>query len=126
MGYNGQRGPNVSEFIANLNAIPSAQEMASQGQENFNLDDDLSLFTNTNFFDFDLGQDADLQPANFDFNRQSRAAPAAGNTDTKGLDFIQGELTIFTRLASILRHDFTVAAQSTKFYLFYSLLLSFR
>lgn len=91
MVYTGHGGPNVSEFIANLNAIPSAQEMASQGQENFNLDDDLSLFTNTNFFDFDLGQDADLQPANFDFHGQSRAAPATATAEARGLDFAQGK-----------------------------------
>jgi hypothetical protein len=89
-GYNGQRGPNVSEFIANLNAIPPAQDMAGQGHENFNLDDELAMFTNTQFFDFDLGQDADLQPSNFDFNAQSRVATDIKGLDMKGLDFTQG------------------------------------
>jgi hypothetical protein len=62
--------------------------MAGQGHENFNLDDELAMFTNTQFFDFDLGQDADLQPSNFDFNAQSRVAPVT--TEIKPLDFNQG------------------------------------
>jgi hypothetical protein len=91
-GYSGQRGPNVSEFIANLNAIPSAQDMAGQGPDNFNLDDELAMFTNTQFFDFDLGQDADLKPANFDFdfNAQNRVAPATAQ-DIESLDLSQGK-----------------------------------
>lgn len=72
MGYNAQRGPNVSEFIANLNTIPSAQEIAGQGQEDFNLENELAMFTNTQFFDFDLGQDTDLQPESFDFAKRER------------------------------------------------------
>jgi hypothetical protein len=92
MAYNGLRGPNVSEFIANLNMTPSAQDMANQGQDNFNLDDELAMFTNTQFFDFDLGQDADLQPTNFDFNGRPRAPPVAASSETKSAEFIQGEL----------------------------------
>jgi hypothetical protein len=89
--FNGQRGPNVSEYIANLNAIPSAQDMASQNQDNFHLDDDLAMFTNTQFFDFDLGQDADLQPTSFAFDGQSRTAPVAPADGIKGIDFTHGE-----------------------------------
>jgi hypothetical protein len=85
--YNGQRGPNVSEFIANLNAIPSAQDMAAGQGQDFNLDDDLAMFTNTQFFDFDLGQDADLQPSNFDFNGSSRVAPVAATEEINNMDF---------------------------------------
>ncbi|KAL3418038.1 basic region leucine zipper [Phlyctema vagabunda] len=87
--YNGRRGPNVSEYIANLNAIPSAQEMASQ-QEYPNIDDDLAMFTNTQFFDFDLGQDSDFL-GSLD-TRGSTAAPEG--TDSKALDFnIQGDFS---------------------------------
>ena len=83
MAYNGRRGPNVSEYIANLNAIPTAQDLQSSNADNFNLDDDLAMFTNTQFFDFDLGQDADLQPT-FDSRQE-------GVGDIKPLDFIQGK-----------------------------------
>lgn len=57
-GYTGRRAPNVSQYIQDLNTVPSAQELAAQQQQpkdNFGLDEDLSLFTNTEFFDFDLG-----------------------------------------------------------------------
>jgi len=86
MAYNGRRGPNVSEYIANLNAIPTPQELSNQ--DSF-VDDDLALFTNTQFFDFDLGQDVDLHAGGF---AEGPAAPAADNfdVDTKGLDFASG------------------------------------
>ena len=93
MTYNGRRGPNVSEYIAQLNAIPPAQEL--QSSDNFNLDDDLAMFTNTQFFDFDLGQDADLQPDNFDGRGGSTAAP--DSVDMKSLDFnLQGTFSHVT------------------------------
>jgi len=93
MAYNG-RGNNVNvlEFVNQLNAIPSAQDL--QAAEDFNLGDDLAMFTNTQFFDFDLGQDADLlQPAEFD---GEVGAPAAAskleNMDLKPMDFgLQGD-----------------------------------
>jgi hypothetical protein len=86
MSYNGRRGPNVSEYIANLNAIPTAQDLSNQ--DSF-VDDDLALFTNTQFFDFDLGQEVDLQAGGF---ADGQPAPAADNfdVDVKGLDFASG------------------------------------
>lgn len=91
--YDGQRGPNVSEFIANLNTIPSAQDMAAPGPENFNLDDELAMFTNTQFFDFDLGQDADLKPVSLDFDFNAQGRPPSGTAqDLKSLEFNQGRL----------------------------------
>lgn len=90
--YNGRRAPNVSEYIANLNAIPTAQDLANQGQDNFNLDEELAMFTNTQFFDFDLGQDADLQPTNYGLDGQPRGGnTTAPQNDMKGLGFIQGD-----------------------------------
>ncbi|KAH8748024.1 hypothetical protein BGZ57DRAFT_945868 [Hyaloscypha finlandica] len=87
MTYNGRRGPNVSEYIANLNAIPTAQDLSNQ--DNF-VDDDLALFTNTQFFDFDLGQEVDLQAGGF---ADGQPAPAADSfdVDVKGLDFASGD-----------------------------------
>ncbi|TAQ85925.1 hypothetical protein B7494_g5760 [Chlorociboria aeruginascens] len=85
MTYNGRRGPNVSEYIANLNAIPSAQDL--QSQENFttNLEDDLAMFTNTQFFDFDSGHDADPQLANYGVD--GSGGTAASDSDMKAIDF---------------------------------------
>ncbi|OCL11277.1 hypothetical protein AOQ84DRAFT_266802, partial [Glonium stellatum] len=51
--YNGRRGPNVSQYVANLNTVPSAQDMAARNQDPLEIENDLALFTNTEFFDFD-------------------------------------------------------------------------
>lgn len=87
MAYNNhRRGPNVSAFIANLNAIPTEQEMSA---ENFNLEDDLALFTNTQFFDFDVAQGTDLHGDSFDgLGGQSTTS----EVDMKPLDFTGGML----------------------------------
>lgn len=83
--FNGRRAPNVSQYVANLNAIPSAHDVALQQQEGFSLDDDLAMFTNTEFFDFDLGDTA-------------VAAPVPPQHDeARGLDFLNG--TSFTKVA---------------------------
>ncbi|KAH9203534.1 hypothetical protein DL95DRAFT_502785 [Leptodontidium sp. 2 PMI_412] len=82
MIYNGRREPDVSEYIAQLNAIPSAQDI--QSSDNFNLDDDLTMFTNTQFFDFDLGQGTELQPGNFEGRRGQTVAQ--DSIDMKSMD----------------------------------------
>lgn len=90
MAYNGRRGPNVSQYIANLNAIPTAQELHNSAQDNFNIDDDLAMFTNTQFFDFDVGHE-DLQGDGYEgLGGQSVADESL---DLKaGLDFNTGML----------------------------------
>ena len=51
-GFTGRRAPNVSQYLANLNTIPSAQELATHND--FHLGDDgLEFLTNAEFFDFD-------------------------------------------------------------------------
>lgn len=50
--YSARRAPNVSQYIANLNTVPSAADLAAQ-QELGTFEDDLAIFTNTQFFDFD-------------------------------------------------------------------------
>lgn len=90
--HEGQRGPNVAEFIANLNAIPTAQDLAAQ--QDFSFDDDLAMFTNTTFFDFDLGQDADLQPAALGFDGQRGSVNQSTHTHDmakSNMDFLQGD-----------------------------------
>ncbi|GAD95516.1 bZIP transcription factor (MetR), putative [Paecilomyces variotii No. 5] len=58
-GYNGRRAPNFSQFLEDLNTIPSPFEQAvqqqqqQQQQEPFNLDAELAMFTNAEFLDFD-------------------------------------------------------------------------
>jgi hypothetical protein len=85
MTYNGRRGPNVSEYIANLNAIPSAQDLQNSN-EPFTNDDDLAMFTNTQFFDFDLSQDADFQNTDLDVDGHGGQS-VADSGDLKSMDF---------------------------------------
>ena len=85
MTYNGRRAPNVSEYIANLNAIPSAQDLQSSNQEPFSADDDLAMFTNTQFFDFDLGHEPDFQNTDLDGGHGGQSV--ADSVDMKSMDF---------------------------------------
>ncbi|CAG8976416.1 hypothetical protein HYALB_00008541 [Hymenoscyphus albidus] len=88
MAYNGRRGPNVSDFIANLNAIPSAQDLQN-AEDNINFEEDLAMFTNTQFFDTDFG----LHTDNFGVDGPGSAASPEG-TDMKALDFnLQGDFS---------------------------------
>ena len=60
--FNARRAPNVSQYLANLNTIPSAHELSAAAD--FSLGDDgLDFLTNTEFFDFDTfnGDVAGLQ-----------------------------------------------------------------
>ncbi|KAI9642755.1 hypothetical protein NHQ30_008487 [Ciborinia camelliae] len=88
MAYNGRRGPNVSEYIANLNAIPTPQDLQNSNQDPFNVDDDLAMFTNAQFFDFDLNQNTntDLQAPNFDGIGAQTTADGV-DLDLKDMDF---------------------------------------
>lgn len=60
--YNGRRGLNFSQYLENLNAVPNPMDIQ---EEPFDLDAELALFTNTEFFDFD--NMATLGPAGNDF-----------------------------------------------------------
>lgn len=104
----GRRAPNVSQYIANLNAIPSAHELTttttttSQHDHSTNsntfIDDDLAIFTNTEFFDFDLGSEDIEHDGNtiisYDPSQEERArrenAAAAHKKSMAGMDFDNG------------------------------------
>ncbi len=91
--FNGRRAPNVSQYVANLNALPSAHEVATQQQDGFSLEDDLAMFTNTEFFDFDLGDNVVAPTVEYDPLREEQAGRennATQNKDGKDLDFLNG------------------------------------
>ncbi|XMA16100.1 hypothetical protein WAI453_008891 [Rhynchosporium graminicola] len=87
MAYNGPSRVNMVEYISTLNHVPD-QEMQPNPEY---MEDDLAMFTNANFFDFDLGQDADLQPTDYtvDGGRDPAVAPDA--VELKSLDFMNGK-----------------------------------
>jgi hypothetical protein len=85
--YNGRRGPNVSQYIANLNTVPSQQELFAAPAAN--LEEDFSMFTNVDFFDgLDVGTgDIDVSPSlDFDLNVDIPQAnqTAGSNAQQKG------------------------------------------
>ena len=93
-GFNGgRRGPTVSQYIANLNAIPSSHDdVVNQHDSAYNLEDDLAVFTNTQFFDFDMGEDIDQQPMPYDPSAEERARrenATAHKSSGKALDYSQ-------------------------------------
>lgn len=63
MSFNGggRRAPNVSQYLANLNTIPSAQELAAQQNQIEFHENDLDFLTNAEFFDFDQFHPVDGQ-----------------------------------------------------------------
>ena len=89
-GYNsGRKAPNVSQYLANLNAIPSAHDVATQQEDNFEITDELAQFTNAEFLDFDAGDFLDQSMPEFNPNQDEHARRKSGdsNNDAKGIDF---------------------------------------
>ncbi|KAJ4405974.1 hypothetical protein N0V91_004858 [Didymella pomorum] len=76
-GYKGPRGPNVSQYIANLNQLsPPTDNLAAPAPVN----DDFSAFLNTDFFDINGGNNVDLNsPIDFgvDFDIKPSTEPTA-------------------------------------------------
>ncbi|KAJ5081493.1 hypothetical protein NUU61_009757 [Penicillium alfredii] len=96
-GYNGRRAPNVSQYLDDLNTIPSAYDQALQQQQqnSFNVDEELALFTNTEFFDFD--KFTDLSLPSFDVENDKTHAESLSDhspqsADMKFLDFLNDGL----------------------------------
>lgn len=101
----------MSQYVANLNTIPSAQDTASRNQDPLEIENDLALFTNTEFFDFDLGEVPDLtQPVDYDpaieerarrqnasaYNRRLNSDNTnTNNNNSKSVDFMNGMFTSF-------------------------------
>lgn len=99
--YSGRHGPNVSQYLRDLNTI-SPQDTTAPAEDAFNMEDDLALFTNTQFFDFDSGQNTDFQaqPVKVDVENASRhnsttsgdVTPAQTTIgDMPNLDFMSGD-----------------------------------
>ncbi|KAF2809520.1 uncharacterized protein BDZ99DRAFT_488447 [Mytilinidion resinicola] len=70
MSYNGRRGPNVSQYIAGLNTIQPVEDLPDPL---LNMDEDMALFTNTEFIDWDHGSLDVPQPLDYDPVAEQRA-----------------------------------------------------
>lgn len=97
-GYKGRKAPNLSNFLANLNALPSAHDVATQQQEDFNMDHDLAQYTNTEFLDFDAADFLEQPLPEYDPSLETKAmrenAAANDKIGAKGLDFVTGMLLV--------------------------------
>lgn len=91
----------MSEYIANLNSVPTAQDIQAADAE-FNLEDDLAMFTNANFFDFDMGQDTDLSVNNFGVEGTSAPSVAPEDINLKSFDLANGKLFCCLSFAYLL------------------------
>lgn len=105
--FNGRRAPNFSQYLEDLNAIPSPYDQAvqqqQQQQDSFNLDSELSLFTNAEFFDFDNFGDLSLPTFDSVDNDKSKENTSTNtntnnaeqDSDLKFMDFLNGEFAMF-------------------------------
>lgn len=84
--YNGRHGPNVSQYLRELDTINPQDNT----EDNFNIDADLALFTNTQFFDFDSGQNTDFQahPA----KPEAEAAQSSPSGDVSAAASVIGDM----------------------------------
>ncbi|KAJ5179727.1 hypothetical protein N7492_002937 [Penicillium capsulatum] len=99
-GYNGRRAPNFSQYLDDLNAIPSPYDQAMQQQQRqentFNVDEELALFTNAEFFDFD--KFGGLSLPTFDtVDQKPTHVETTQSDDMKFLDFLNDGLGNMTQ-----------------------------
>lgn len=85
--YNGRRAPNVSQYIANLNTIPSAADLANQ-QDFAGFEDDLAMFTNTQFFDFDMNENVPEMSTDMSFAANQPQPQNSLAQDPKNMNYV--------------------------------------
>jgi hypothetical protein len=94
MSYNSRRGVNVSQYLRDLKVQEPAVEATFITDED--LRKELALFTNTQFFDFETGQNTDLQAPPVKPETTQPAASDVTTTDpiigdfSTDFDFISG------------------------------------
>ncbi|PNP50892.1 hypothetical protein THARTR1_08513 [Trichoderma harzianum] len=130
--YNGRHGPNVSQYLRDLNTISPTDTTAVEEPFN-NMEEDLALFTNTQFFDFDSGQNTDFQAQAQPVKTEGKA-PHSGTTsedvsaapsvigEMPNLDFMSGECFGSTCTPALL---FDVSALFSLWFFFYLQYLHF-
>ena len=86
--FGGRRAPNVSQYIANLNTIPSEYDLAVQ--EDYGIADDLATFTNAEFYDWDNVEQPKIEYDASQDERVRREDATAARSNGKELDFASG------------------------------------
>jgi hypothetical protein len=89
--YNGRRGVNVSQYVANLNTIPSQQDPLDSPPD---VEGDLALFTTNDFVDWDAGLEGSFD-LNLDVDQRTTTIDTAAAPEPK-MDFnLEGESLCF-------------------------------
>jgi len=68
--YRGRAGPNFSEFLNNLNTISPSYDQDQFTGDDINLEEDLAMFTNTDFTHFDI---PNLSEGGFELESEAKA-----------------------------------------------------
>lgn len=71
--YRGRTGPNFSEYLNNLNTLASPPYEEDQLNEGLNLNQDLAMFTNTDFTHFDIPNLPEDSNFNFDIGDRNKS-----------------------------------------------------
>lgn len=87
--FNGRRAPNFSQYLDDLNTVPSPYDQPPQQEQDlFDVDADLALFTNAEFFDFDsVPSNA---PAKFTEGQQASNDNSSSSQDVKYMEMLNG------------------------------------
>ncbi len=94
-GYRGRAGPNFSEFLNSLNTISPTYDQDQFNAEDMNLDEDLAMFTNTDFTHFDIPSLPDSGAFNFDLEKEKKL-----NENIKYEDLLAGPTPLSALSAS--------------------------
>jgi len=89
--YRESRGPNLTQFLNNLNSLTSPYEQEHYGGgEELDLSQDLAMFTNTDFTHFDIPPLPEEGAFNFEMNEQKNDANVKYEDLLAGAEPIQG------------------------------------
>ncbi|KAK1985185.1 basic region leucine zipper [Colletotrichum cereale] len=104
----GGRAPNVSRYLRDLNTVKEpAAAAAAAAEENFTFEDDLAIFTNTQFFDFETGQHTDYQAPAKKLETVEPQAPSSVVTEELTTP-IGGDFNVdYSMSGEFNYHDFT-------------------
>lgn len=85
----GRNGINYSQYINNLNALPTGYEQESLQPDDVSIDRELAMFTNTDFVDFETNNNPpNGVPVNYDVEKYRNMRQS--NMDMKYEDMLQG------------------------------------
>jgi hypothetical protein len=110
--YRGRTGPNFSEYLNNLNTLGGPYEPAEHfSPEDLDLNQDLAMFTNTDFTHFDMPPLPEDGAFNFDMN------DSKNNSNVKYEDLLSASENVHTYPPPNLE---TSAAESSQYYSSYN------